>query len=241
MNDGESVLDQHAADLSYHPPHRPDVVVFPESADEVAAVLAYADERRRARRPVRRRHEPRRPRDPAPRRDQPRPHAHERDRRAAPRRSDRDGPAGRDALAARGGRRPARSLVPGRPGRRRDARRHGGDERERHDDGALRRHARARARARGRARRRARRPHRHAGGEDVGRLQPDESLHRLGGDARRDHRADAAAAPDSRAHRRRARGVPVGRGSVPRGGGASSASACPSRAASCSTRRRSPR
>ena len=40
---GESVLDQHAADLSYHPPHRPDVVVFPESAEEVAAVLAYAD------------------------------------------------------------------------------------------------------------------------------------------------------------------------------------------------------
>jgi D-lactate dehydrogenase (cytochrome) len=43
VNDGESVLDQHAADLSYHPPHRPDVVVFPESTDEVAAVLAYAD------------------------------------------------------------------------------------------------------------------------------------------------------------------------------------------------------
>ena len=44
VNDGESVLDQHAADLSYHPPHRPDVVVFPESAAEVAAVLAYANE-----------------------------------------------------------------------------------------------------------------------------------------------------------------------------------------------------
>ena len=44
VNDGDSVLDQHAADLSYHPPHRPDVVVFPESAEEVAAVLAYAHE-----------------------------------------------------------------------------------------------------------------------------------------------------------------------------------------------------
>lgn len=43
VSDGESVLDLHAADLSYHPPHRPDVVVFPESTQEVSAVLAWAD------------------------------------------------------------------------------------------------------------------------------------------------------------------------------------------------------
>jgi D-lactate dehydrogenase (cytochrome) len=43
VNDGESALDQHASDLSYHPAHRPDVVVYPQSAAEVAAVLAYAD------------------------------------------------------------------------------------------------------------------------------------------------------------------------------------------------------
>ena len=43
VTDSESVLDQHAADLSYHAPHRPDVVVWPESTDEVAAVLEYAD------------------------------------------------------------------------------------------------------------------------------------------------------------------------------------------------------
>ncbi len=43
VSDGDSVLDQHAADLSYHPPHRPDAVVFPESTDEVAAVLAFAN------------------------------------------------------------------------------------------------------------------------------------------------------------------------------------------------------
>jgi D-lactate dehydrogenase (cytochrome) len=41
--DGESALDQHAADLSYHPPQRPDVVVYPESTAEVAAVLGYAN------------------------------------------------------------------------------------------------------------------------------------------------------------------------------------------------------
>jgi D-lactate dehydrogenase (cytochrome) len=46
VNDGDSALDQHAADLSYHPPHRPDIVVYPESAAEVAAVLAYAHENR---------------------------------------------------------------------------------------------------------------------------------------------------------------------------------------------------
>jgi D-lactate dehydrogenase (cytochrome) len=44
VSDGESVLEQHSADLTYHAPHRPDVVVFPESTDEVAAVLGYADE-----------------------------------------------------------------------------------------------------------------------------------------------------------------------------------------------------
>src|SRR5919204_5604987 len=43
VSDAGTVLDQHAADLSYHPPHRPDVVVYVESAEEVAAVLAYAD------------------------------------------------------------------------------------------------------------------------------------------------------------------------------------------------------
>jgi D-lactate dehydrogenase (cytochrome) len=43
VSDSESVLDQHAADLSYHAPQRPDVVVWPESTDEVAAVLEYAD------------------------------------------------------------------------------------------------------------------------------------------------------------------------------------------------------
>jgi hypothetical protein len=31
VNDGDSALDQHAADLSYHPGARPDAVVYPES------------------------------------------------------------------------------------------------------------------------------------------------------------------------------------------------------------------
>jgi D-lactate dehydrogenase (cytochrome) len=46
VGDGESLLDQHAADLSYHLPHRPDAVVFPETTEEVATVLAYANDAR---------------------------------------------------------------------------------------------------------------------------------------------------------------------------------------------------
>lgn len=46
VTDGESALDQHAADFSYHPPHRPDVVVYPQTTAEVSAVLAYANAER---------------------------------------------------------------------------------------------------------------------------------------------------------------------------------------------------
>ena len=41
---GPSELDLHAGDLSFHPPHRPDLVVYPGSTDEVAHVLAIANE-----------------------------------------------------------------------------------------------------------------------------------------------------------------------------------------------------
>ncbi|HEU5213854.1 MAG TPA: FAD-binding oxidoreductase, partial [Gaiellaceae bacterium] len=43
---GDSVLDQHAADPTYHAPHRPDAVVFPESTEDVARILAWADRKR---------------------------------------------------------------------------------------------------------------------------------------------------------------------------------------------------
>jgi D-lactate dehydrogenase (cytochrome) len=46
VSTSESVLDQHANDPSHHPPHAPDVVVYPESTAEVARVLAWANERR---------------------------------------------------------------------------------------------------------------------------------------------------------------------------------------------------
>jgi D-lactate dehydrogenase (cytochrome) len=46
VSDGDSERDLHAADITFHRPHRPDVVVYPESTVEVAAVLALAHDRR---------------------------------------------------------------------------------------------------------------------------------------------------------------------------------------------------
>jgi D-lactate dehydrogenase (cytochrome) len=46
VGDGESDRATHAEDLTYHPPHLPDAVVYPESIEEVAAVLRLANERR---------------------------------------------------------------------------------------------------------------------------------------------------------------------------------------------------
>lgn len=43
---GESERDLHAADLSFHRPARPELVVYATSTEEVAAVLRLADERR---------------------------------------------------------------------------------------------------------------------------------------------------------------------------------------------------
>jgi D-lactate dehydrogenase (cytochrome) len=40
---GESVLDLHARDQSRHPPHRPEVVIWPLSPTEVAEVLKFAN------------------------------------------------------------------------------------------------------------------------------------------------------------------------------------------------------
>ena len=43
---GESVLDLHAKDQSSHPPSRPEVVIWPTTASEVAEILNYANANR---------------------------------------------------------------------------------------------------------------------------------------------------------------------------------------------------
>jgi D-lactate dehydrogenase (cytochrome) len=45
VSDSDSDRATHGDDLTYHQPHPPDAVVYPESVDEVAAVLSYANER----------------------------------------------------------------------------------------------------------------------------------------------------------------------------------------------------
>jgi D-lactate dehydrogenase (cytochrome) len=46
VSSSPSVLDQHGQDLSYHAHRLPDAVVYPESTEEVASVLAWADAER---------------------------------------------------------------------------------------------------------------------------------------------------------------------------------------------------
>src|SRR3954454_11248377 len=46
VGDGPSERATHGEDLTYHPAHEPDAVVYPENTEEVARVLAYANEQR---------------------------------------------------------------------------------------------------------------------------------------------------------------------------------------------------
>jgi D-lactate dehydrogenase (cytochrome) len=46
MSVGESVLDLHSEDESFHRKHKPDLVVWPLSAEEISQILNLADENR---------------------------------------------------------------------------------------------------------------------------------------------------------------------------------------------------
>ena len=46
LSAGESILDLHSKDESFHPRRRPDVVVWPLRTDEISQILKLADERR---------------------------------------------------------------------------------------------------------------------------------------------------------------------------------------------------
>ena len=46
IGDGESERDLHATDLTFHRPHRPDLVAYPATTEDVSRVLALASEHR---------------------------------------------------------------------------------------------------------------------------------------------------------------------------------------------------
>ena len=46
VSDGASERDLHAGDISFHRPHRPDVVVYATTTDDVSVVLALAEDQR---------------------------------------------------------------------------------------------------------------------------------------------------------------------------------------------------
>jgi D-lactate dehydrogenase (cytochrome) len=46
VSDGDSERELHAADMTFHRPQRPDLVVYPSSTEDVSRVLAIASERR---------------------------------------------------------------------------------------------------------------------------------------------------------------------------------------------------
>lgn len=43
VTQNETMLEQHSKDESYHTPHLPDIVVFPESAEEVSEIMKLAN------------------------------------------------------------------------------------------------------------------------------------------------------------------------------------------------------
>ena len=203
-----SVREQHGHGEGLADAALPDVVVFPHTNEEVAAIVKICAVGARARDRVRRRHVARGPRRGDPRRRVRRPLADEQgagDQRRGPR-LPRAG--GRVARAAERGAQGHRRLLPDRPGRERDAGRHGRDARVGHERGALRHDARERAGPHGRHRRRPDRPDRRSGAQVVGRLRPHAALRRQRGHAGDHHRGGTAALRRARGDLGRGRPVP---------------------------------
>ena len=157
---GDSERDLHATDLTFHLPHRPDLVVYPTTTAQVSRVLALASEHRI-------------PVTPFGAGTSLEGHVIPTrggisldlsrltgivDISPGNLRATVSAGVTRLALERRRGR--ARPLLPRRSGRGRDTRRHGRHERSRDDNGSLRQDAGERPRPGGRARRRPNRPDR---------------------------------------------------------------------------------
>ena len=183
--------EAHGRDENATPGQPPLAVIYAESVADIQALagLGERDPYRRDR--LWRRHQLRGAYRAAGASDQPGPLAHEPRRAHRSRRLPGRGSARRHAHNSEQRAALDRPLLPGRSRRRRLARRHGGDQRQRHDDRALRRHAPEYRRARGRAGQWRGTAARTPGAQDQQRLRPQRPLHRVGGHAGHHHQADA--------------------------------------------------
>ena len=188
----------------------PDAVVWPRTAEEVAAILKLATARRRAGGAARRRLEPVRRHRRRARRDRPgadpdgQDPGGQRGRAARPRRDRRH----HRGAVRRGGRQgPALRAGPGQPHRldRRGQRRH---LRGRAARAQVRRHPQLRAGRHGRAAHRRDHQDRWPAVEGRGGLRPHPAAHRLGGHPRGAHGGDGRAAAHAGHHQHRRRVLP---------------------------------
>ncbi len=189
-----AIREQHSHGEGLADAALPDIVVFPHTNEEVAAIVRAVPRRAHSRDRLRRRHVARRPRRGALRRRVPRPVADEpRARRSTTADLDCRVQAGvtREQLNAE--LKGTGPLLSDRSGRQCDDRRHGVDARVGHQRGSLRHDARERARPHRRHGRRPDHPHRQPRAQVERGLRPHAAVRRLGRHARHHHRGPAAA------------------------------------------------
>ena len=185
---GQSNRELHRHDISFHQGTLPAGIIWPESTEEVARILAWAYDQDVPGHPVGGRHQ---------HRGQPGAHPGRARRGHDPHEphpgNPAPGPAGRCGArgAAQGTEPPgrqARPVFPAGPGRGRHHRRHDRQQRLRRADREVRRHQGLRDAPDGGAAPGPGHPHRLQGAQVLGRLRPDAALRRLRGDARHRHR-----------------------------------------------------
>ena len=204
-----AIREQHGHGEGLADPALPDVVVYPHTNEEVAAIVRALPRGAHSGHRIRRRDLARRSRRRAVRWGVRRPVGNEPRARDQCSGSRLPRAGGRDPRAGQRRAQGHRPVLSDRPGRQRDDRRHGVDPRVGHERCALRDHARERARAHRRDVRRPHHPHRRPRAKIVGGVRPHASFRRRRRHARHHHRNPAAPVRHSRSGV--GGGVPVSR------------------------------